>query len=136
MTVGAGRRVRVADPLEVGQAVQIEVGLDVETPVRDDAGDDVKVKAVGRQVELEEPMDCAVLGRLVVVGPPDRIEARSSPRAVQERERTQLQRRGQRSLLEPGRPVAARMISAPKIGHGYSSKLILVKWTQGRRRKR
>jgi hypothetical protein len=73
------RRIRVADPLEVGQAVQVEVRLDVETPVRDDAGDDVKVKAVGRQIELEEPMDCAVLGRLVVVGPPDRIEAGSSP---------------------------------------------------------
>jgi hypothetical protein len=70
------------------QAIQIEVRLGVEAPVRDHPRDDVKVETVIRQVELQEPFRSAVLGRLVVVGPPYRIEAGPSPTARQERERT------------------------------------------------
>ena len=73
------------------QAVQAEIGLWVQSPVRDHPGDDSKIKAVVRQVELEEAL--GLIGgdrhwlRLRIVGPPDRIEAGPSPAAHQERER-------------------------------------------------
>jgi hypothetical protein len=38
------------------QAVQAEIGLGVQSPVRDHPGDDVKIKAVIRQVELQEAL--------------------------------------------------------------------------------
>jgi hypothetical protein len=81
------RGIGVADPLEIGEAVEIEVLLVGKTSVRDHARDHVKVEAVIRQVELKEPMDSAVFWRLAVVGPPDRIEAGPSPAAVEEGER-------------------------------------------------
>ena len=46
-------RIGVTGSLEVMQAVQAEIGLRVQSTVRDHPGDDLKMKAVVRQVELE-----------------------------------------------------------------------------------
>jgi hypothetical protein len=43
----------VTGSLKVMQAVQAEIGLWVQSPVRNHSGDDLKMKAVVRQVELE-----------------------------------------------------------------------------------
>jgi hypothetical protein len=98
------------------QAVQVEVGLIGKAAVRNHPWNDVKVEAVIRQVELQEPMDHAILWRLAVVGSPDRIEAVPPPAPRQERERTELQRRRKRSLLEAWRskptPMVTRVVTA------------------------
>src|SRR5580658_4054977 len=47
-----GSRIAVTGSLEVMQAVQAEIGLRVQSPVRDHPWDDLKMKAVVRQVQL------------------------------------------------------------------------------------
>jgi hypothetical protein len=49
--LGARGRIGVADPLEVMQTIEIEVGLIIEAAVRDDARDDLKVEAVIGQIK-------------------------------------------------------------------------------------
>jgi len=43
------------------QAIKAEIRLRVYSTVRDDARNDVKIKAVVRQVQLKEPFGCNVL---------------------------------------------------------------------------
>src|SRR5580658_5948306 len=85
-----GSRIGVADPLQVMQTVQAEIGLWAQASVGHNSGDHVEVEGVIGQVQFEEALGRVSGGRqwarLRIVRPPDRIEAGASPAARQERE--------------------------------------------------
>src|ERR1700729_1436932 len=100
---GKRRRIGVGYPLEVVQAVKTEVSLRVQSPIRHDPRDHVKVECLACQVEFEEALGLGARLRLGVIGPPDRVEAGTSPTSCQRGEGTELQSRRDRALLETGR---------------------------------
>ena len=110
---GERRRVSVADPLQIVQAVQAEIGLRVQAAVRHDSRDHVEVEGIVGQVKFKEAL--GLVGgdrnwvRFRIVGAPDGIESSSSPVAGQRRQRTEIQGGGDRPLLVPRRYVRARV---------------------------
>jgi hypothetical protein len=86
---GARGRVGVADPLQVMQAVQAEIGLWVQASVGHDSGDHVEVEGVMGQVQFEEALglvggfvsgrDCGLSGRQIALNPgPLQLPARNA----------------------------------------------------------
>jgi hypothetical protein len=74
----------IADPLEVGQTVQIDVVLP-ESAIGDRRGDDIESRGLTRLVELK-----VQIGLPLEVRPRDEVEALAFPRSGKVLERAQM----------------------------------------------